>query len=114
MQRPEAKSRAELMVGGLSAGGNWIRTLGPRVRASIFETAAEPGDDEPAGSQSRILTIDKGRFTVRRARLAPAMISTPGHRASRRCQRGAASLVAKCFLRAEQRCSGSQHAHNLR
>jgi hypothetical protein len=35
------------------------------------------------------LTIDKGRFTVRRARLAPAMISTPGHRASRRRQRGA-------------------------
>jgi hypothetical protein len=30
------------------------------------------------------LTIGKGRFTVRRARLAPAMISTPGHRASRR------------------------------
>src|SRR5215469_16238700 len=49
----------------------------------------EPGDDEPAGRQSRILTIDKGRFTVRRARLAPAMISTPGHRASRRRQRGA-------------------------
>src|SRR5215471_9846997 len=49
----------------------------------------EPGDDEPVGRQSRILTIDKGRFTVRRARLAPAMISTPGHRASRRRQRGA-------------------------
>jgi len=35
------------------------------------------------------LTIDKGRFTVRRARLAPAMISTPGHWASRRRQCGA-------------------------
>jgi hypothetical protein len=35
------------------------------------------------------LTIEKGRFTLRRARLAPAMISTPGHRASRRRQRGA-------------------------
>jgi hypothetical protein len=33
-------------------------------------------------SQNRILTMDKGRFIVRRARLAPAMISTPGHRAS--------------------------------
>src|SRR6202040_1638746 len=27
-----------------------------------------------------VLTIDKCRFTLRRARLAPAMISTPGHR----------------------------------
>src|SRR5205807_1088286 len=41
------------------------------------------------GSQNRILTIGKRRFIVRRARLAPAMISTPGHRASRRRQRGA-------------------------
>jgi hypothetical protein len=40
------------------------------------------------GGQNRILTIAKGRFTVRRARLAPAMISTPGHRASRRRQCG--------------------------
>jgi DNA-binding MarR family transcriptional regulator len=60
------------------------------VRDSIFSrTAAEPGETNRPGSQSRILTIDKGRFTVRRARLAPAMISTPGHRASRRRQRGA-------------------------
>jgi hypothetical protein len=35
------------------------------------------------------LTTDNGRFTVGRARLAPAMISTPGHRASRRRQREA-------------------------
>src|SRR4029077_8100351 len=41
------------------------------------------------GNQNRILTIDKGRFSVCGARLAPAMISTPGHRASRRRQRGA-------------------------
>jgi hypothetical protein len=41
------------------------------------------------GNQNRILTTDKGRFIVRGARLAPAMISTPGHRASRRRQRGA-------------------------
>jgi len=41
------------------------------------------------GSHSRVLTTDNGRFTVRRARLAPAMISTPGHRASRRRQREA-------------------------
>ena len=42
-----------------------------------------------AVARTRILTIDMGRFTVRRASLAPAMISTPGHRASRRRQRGA-------------------------
>src|SRR5467141_5199437 len=60
------------------------------VRDSIFSrTAAEPGERNRPGSPSWILTIDKGRFTVRRARLAPAMISTPGHRASRGRQRGA-------------------------
>jgi len=42
------------------------------------------------------LTTDNGRFTVGRARLAPAMISTPGHRASRRRQREA--LRAWCKL----------------
>jgi len=42
------------------------------------------------------------RLTVRRARLAPAMISTPGHRASRRRQRGAlpawslSALAGRC------------------
>src|ERR1700730_18927977 len=36
-------------------------------------------------------TIGKRRFTVCRARLAPAMISTRGRRASRRRQRGALS-----------------------
>src|SRR5271163_1890624 len=35
------------------------------------------------------LTTDPARFNVPRARLAPAMISTPGHWASRRRQRGA-------------------------
>jgi hypothetical protein len=46
-------------------------------------------DDKTDRQQNRILTIDKRRFTVRRARLASAMISTPGQRASRRRQRGA-------------------------
>jgi len=35
------------------------------------------------------LSNDKGRLTLRRARLAPAMISTPGHRAPGRRQCGA-------------------------
>ena len=41
------------------------------------------------GSQNRVFTIAKGRFTVRRASLSLAMISRPGRRASRRRQRGA-------------------------
>jgi hypothetical protein len=45
-------------------------------------------NNRPGGPKPNF-TIDTGRFTVRRARLAPAMISTPGHRASRRRQRGA-------------------------
>jgi hypothetical protein len=61
----------------------------PRKGQHFFETAADLATTNRPGGQSRILTIDKGRFTVRRARLAPAMISTPGHRASRRRQRGA-------------------------
>jgi hypothetical protein len=56
---------------------------------AFFETVVEPGDNKSGRNQNRILTIDKGRVTVRRARLALAMISTPGHRASRRRQRGA-------------------------
>jgi hypothetical protein len=102
----------------LLAGGRWIRTLGPASEGQpsdvVFSFARDSsleGDgfepSVPRGgqhfsrpprspatirrplSQNWILTIDKGRFTVRRARLAPAMISTPGQRASRRRQRGA-------------------------
>jgi hypothetical protein len=46
------------------------------------------------------LTTGNGRFTVGRARLALAMISTPGHRASRRRQREA--LPAWCNVTAER------------
>ena len=45
--------------------------------------------EKTAGNRDRASTTDSGRFNVPRARLAPAMISTPGHRASRRRQRGA-------------------------
>jgi hypothetical protein len=72
----------------LSAGGRWMRTFGTG-RGSIFSRPPRNPASKPAGNQNRILTIDKSRFTVHRARLAPAMISTPGHRASRRRQRGA-------------------------
>ena len=47
-----------------------------------------------------VLTTDNGGFTVGQARLAPAMISTPGHRASRRRQREA--LPAWCNVIGEQ------------
>ena len=76
-----------------------------------------PATTNRPGSQNRVLTIDNGRFTVRRAGLAPAMISTPGHRASRRRQRGACQPGREMLSprRAPiERCSGSQHAHNLR
>ena len=65
-----------------------MRTFGTR-KGSIFSRPPRSPASKPAGNQNRILTIDESRFTVRRARLAPAMISTPGHRASRRRQRGA-------------------------
>ena len=46
----------------------------PRKGQHFFETAADRATTNRPDSQSRILTIDKGRFTVRRARLAPAMV----------------------------------------
>jgi hypothetical protein len=53
-----------------------------------------------AREQQPVLTTDYGGFTVGQARLAPAMISTPGHRASRRRQREA--LPAWCNAIGEQ------------
>jgi len=49
------------------------------------------GRVEKTGQENRnpALTTDPSRLNVPRARLAPAMISTPGHWASRRRQRGA-------------------------
>ena len=57
-------------------------------RGMSFEEA-EIGPRKRRENQDRALTTDSGRFNVPRARLAPAMISTPGHRTSRRRQRGA-------------------------
>src|SRR5256714_3499259 len=56
-----------------------FRPLVPQGRA-FSRPLRNPATTNRPGSQNGILTIDKGRFTVRRARLAPAMISTPGHR----------------------------------
>ena len=44
-------------------------------KGPFFRDATGLATTNQPGSQSRILAIDKGRFTVRRARLAPAMIS---------------------------------------
>jgi hypothetical protein len=54
----------------------------PRRGQHFSETPRNPARTNRPGSENRILTIDKGKFTMRRARLAPAMISTPGHWAS--------------------------------
>jgi hypothetical protein len=65
----------------------WFRISGKR----FFYIASEP---QTGREPQPVLTTDNGRFTVGRARLAPAMISTPGHRASRRRQHEA--LPAWC------------------
>ena len=68
--------------------GDGFEPLLPPVGMPFFGTPRNPATTNWPGCLNRILTIDKGGFTVRRARLAPEMISTPGHRASRRRQRG--------------------------
>jgi len=92
-QKAEARRRAELVLSGLILTPCWreldSNPRSPRKGQHFLRPPRNRATMKLAGSQSRILTIDKGRFTVRRARLAPAMISTPGHRASRRRQRGA-------------------------
>jgi len=52
-----------------------------------LETPRSAATKRP-GSPEPILTIDPCRFNVRSAKLAPAMISTPGHRTSKWRQRG--------------------------
>ena len=78
-------SRRVLLAGSTGL----VAATGLAVHSALAQGSPTPG---MPGSQSRILRIDKGRFTVRRVRLAPEMISTPGHRASRRRQRGALSV----------------------
>jgi hypothetical protein len=58
------------------------------VERMHFEEA-EIGARNGQENRNRTLTTDPGRFNVPRARLAPAMISTPGHWVSRRRQREA-------------------------
>src|SRR5271169_4380887 len=65
-----------------------VSALSRFVERMHFEEA-EIGARKRRENQDRALTTDPGRFNVPRARLAPAMISTPGHWASRRRQRGA-------------------------
>jgi hypothetical protein len=90
---PRSDRRRDLPQNGSFVTLRWRKPdsnpRSPRKGQHFFETAADLATTNRPGSQSRILTIEEGRFTVRRARLAPAMISTPGLRASRRRQRGA-------------------------
>ena len=82
----------------------WFRISGKR----FFYTASEP---QTGREPQPVLTTDNGRFTVGRARLAPAMISTPGHRASRRRQ--GAALPAWCNVIGEQlQAARSNPPHN--
>jgi hypothetical protein len=82
----------------------WFRISGKR----FFYTASEP---QTGREPQPVLTTDNGRFTVGRTRLAPAMISTPGHRASRRRQREA--LPAWCNVIGEQlHAARSNPPHN--
>ena len=81
IRQPTRRTRPAQVRTGLAAGGRRIRTLGPPPEGdSIFSRPPRnPTTTNRPGSQNRILTIDKGRSTVRRVRLVPAMISTPGH-----------------------------------
>jgi hypothetical protein len=79
----------------------WFRISGKR----FFYTASE---QQTGREPQPVLTTDNGRFTVGRARLAPAMISTPGHRApeganARPCQPGPMLSVSSFKLHGQIR-----------
>ena len=82
-QQPESPAAARSRISSMPTprGGGRIRTSVPYTD-SIFRHRPGHGDGKPARQPEPVLTICKRRFTVRRARLAPAMISTPGHRSS--------------------------------
>ena len=84
--RPEGLPQTSLMDSPLEEAGSNYRS---HRLGLIFRDGLATRPTNRLASLKRILTNDKGGITVRRARLAPAMISTPGHRASRRRQRGA-------------------------
>ena len=54
----------------LAAGGGRIRTPGPPVETAFSRPPRNPATTSRPGRPNRVLTIDKGRFTVRPARLA--------------------------------------------
>jgi hypothetical protein len=68
---------------GLSAGGRWIRTLGPPSGQHFFQRPSQnPATTNQPNSQNRILTIDKASFVAQRPRLdlVAARGGTPNHR----------------------------------
>jgi hypothetical protein len=75
--------------------------------------ALDAGPASRPGSQSRILTTDNAKVIVRRARLAPAMISTPGHRVSRRRQREAPPAWRDFSWKAATNCDRSNPRHGM-
>ena|SRR6516164_6075495 len=83
----------------------WFRISGKR----FFYTASEP---QTGREPHPVLTTDDGRFIVGRARLALAMISTSGHRASRRRRREASASLVQSYRGAASSCT-VKSAHNL-
>jgi hypothetical protein len=84
-----------------------------RTSREHFLCALEPGPASRPGSQSRILTTDNAKVIVRRARLAPAMISTPGHRVSRRRQREAPPAWRDFSWKAATNCDRSNPGRGM-
>ena len=84
---PSSDASAKTGMGRCAWCWSTLSALGHFVEGMPFEEA-EIGARKRRGNQDRALTTDSGGFNVPRARLAPAMISTPGHWASRRRQRG--------------------------
>jgi 2-polyprenyl-6-methoxyphenol hydroxylase-like FAD-dependent oxidoreductase len=63
-----APDRAGQVRNRLSAGGRWIRTLGPPLRTALFrDQCGNRRLRNRPGSQNRVLTITRAGFTVRRA-----------------------------------------------
>jgi hypothetical protein len=90
--------------------------LGPPVRDSIFSRPPRNrATTNRLGSQSRIFDDRQGQVYRAPSQAGPGNDINAGSPGFQKAPtRGPASLVARCFLRAEhpiERYSGSQHAH---
>jgi hypothetical protein len=76
--RPLSVRRVKFAMDSLLEGSGFEPSV-PRRGQHFFEAPRNPARKNRPGSQNLIVMIDKGRFTVRRAGLAPPWISKPGH-----------------------------------